>query len=66
MIGEFMKRWFQISIWIVLVAAILIIFEEKDTPEYYITLFSLIIGLVFFIIALILYVIYKRKDENSD
>lgn len=47
MIGEFMKRWFQISIWIVLVAAILIIFEEKDTPEYYITLFSLIIGLVF-------------------
>ncbi|MGB9779528.1 hypothetical protein [Caldanaerobacter sp.] len=66
MIGEFLKRWFQISIWIVLVGAILIVFEEKDTPEYYITLFSLIIGLIFFLTTLILYVIYKRKDEDSD
>jgi predicted membrane channel-forming protein YqfA (hemolysin III family) len=66
MIGEFMKRWFQISIWIILVAAILIVFEEKYTAEYYITLFSLIIGLVFFIITLILYLVNKRKEQDGD
>lgn len=65
MIEDFIKRWFQISIWIVLVATILIIFEERETPEYHITIFSLVIGLILFIIALVLYISFTnvKKDE---
>ncbi|HHW58489.1 MAG TPA: hypothetical protein GXX15_12790 [Clostridia bacterium] len=66
MIKEFLKRALQISLWIILVATVLLIFEERGSAEYFITLFSLIIGVIFLSIALIVYYVHLKRAQKND
>lgn len=60
MSDELVKRLLQIAFWIMVVAVPLLLLLEKGTAEYVITLFSLLIGIIFLVIALVIHKINNR------
>ncbi len=56
---EFGRTWFRIAFFITLLAGALLLFQTPGTAEFVITLLTLIIGLVF---LLIIVVIVKKSQ----
>lgn len=51
---ELGQAWFRVAIFITLISAVLILFEPRDSAEFVVSFFTLVIGLVFVGIVVIL------------
>ena len=54
------KAWFQVAVLIILVSAVLLLFEQPGTTEFVITVTTLVIGLVF--MGIVVFIVRKANQ----
>jgi len=54
------KAWFQAAVCIILVSAVLLLFEQPGTAEFVITVTTLVIGLVF--MGMVVFIVRKANQ----
>ncbi len=60
MSAEAGKAWFQVAVFITLVSAVLLFFEQPGTAEFVITVTTLVVGLVF--VGILVYMVRKANQ----
>ena len=54
------KAWFQVASFITVVSAILLFFEKPGTAEFVVTVLSLIIGVIFLALVIVMVKFFSR------
>ncbi|MEK7440981.1 MAG: hypothetical protein AABZ78_09315 [Chloroflexota bacterium] len=54
------KAWFQVASFITIVSAILLFFEKSGTAEFVVTVLSLIIGVLFLVLVIVMVKFFSR------
>ncbi len=54
------KAWFQVAVFITLVSAVMLFFEQPGTAEFVITVTTLVVGLVF--VGILVYMVRRANQ----